>query len=575
MRQTLRPLLVGGLLAAVAQPAWSQPYPVVSQPVVQAIPGQASQPLNAALARLGRNPQDVGALIDAGNAALVLGDVDAAVGFFSRADQIQPNSPRVRAGLAGALVHNGNPYDAIPLFAEAEAAGGMDPQLNSERGLAYDLVGDNATAQKYYRAALVFGGNDEATRRLGLSQAISGDRIGMETTLAPLLYRGDKSAQRVHAFALAIGGRAEEAVGIAYKVMPQDLAAGISPYLRYLPRLTRAQQAAAATFGHFPRASEIGRDDPRALRYAPPEHVATAESTLVPRGEPLGGKGGSPEKEKKPKKDKEPVLAVAPPPRVSPPEFTPRREESEAPTARIVPPTTVARPVPPPLPLPRPAEFAVAKPVVVLPSTTVIAPTPTPTPTPPPPPPPPPTPTSAPLSVPANPVVTSVAANTFDLGQVGKPVAIATPVVPPTAPAAQPVKPPSFAEAFGDIGAPLARPVAASGAVDVRKLAAARAKAEIAARPAHPSRIWVQLGTGRDKSALGFTWRGLIKDSPEVLRGKSPAITEWGRTNRLLTGPFETEAAASAYLNKLKKAEVDAFLWTSPAGQVVDPLGAR
>ena len=558
MRQTLRPLLVGGLLAAVAQPACSQPYPVVSQPVVQAIPGQASQPLNAALARLGRNPQDVGALIDAGNAALVLGDVDAAVGFFSRADQIQPNSPRVRAGLAGALVHNGNPYDAIPLFAEAEAAGGMDPQLNSERGLAYDLVGDNATAQKYYRAALVFGGNDEATRRLGLSQAISGDRIGMETTLAPLLFRGDKSAQRVHAFALAIGGRAEEAVGIAYKVMPQDLAAGISPYLRYLPRLTRAQQAAAATFGHFPRASEIGRDDPRALRYAPPEHVATAESTLVPRGEPLGGKGGSQEKEKKPKKDKEPVLAVAPPPRVSPPEFTPRREESEAPTARIVPPLAVARPVPP-APPPRPAEFAVVKPVVVLPSTTVIAPTPTP----------------APLADPANSAVTSVAANTFDLGQVGKPVAIAKPVVPPTAPSAQPAKPPSFAEAFGDIGAPQAKPVAASGAVDVRKLAAARAKAEIAAKPAHPSRIWVQLGTGRDKTALGFTWRGLIKDSPEVLRGKSPAITEWGRTNRLLTGPFETVAAASAYLNKLKKAEVDAFLWTSPAGQVVDALGAR
>ncbi|MEO7248182.1 MAG: SPOR domain-containing protein, partial [Novosphingobium sp.] len=114
-----------------------------------------------------------------------------------------------------------------------------------------------------------------------------------------------------------------------------------------------------------------------------------------------------------------------------------------------------------------------------------------------------------------------------------------------------------------------------SGAVDLRKLAAARVKAELAAKPAHPSRIWVQLGTGRDKTALGFTWRNLVKDSPEVLRGKSPAITEWGRTNRLLTGPFETEAAASAYLNKLKKAEVDAFVWTSPAGQVVDPLGAR
>ena len=551
MRQILRRLLVGGLLAAGAQPAFAQPYPAVSQPVVQALPGQGSQSLNAALARLGRNPQDVGALIDAGNAALALGDVDAAVGFFSRADQIQPNSPRVRAGLAGALVHNGNPYDAIPLFAEAEAAGGMDPQLSAERGLAYDLVGDNATAQKYYRAALGIAPNDEASRRLALSQAISGDRPGMEATLSPLLLRGDKPAQRIHAFALAISGKSEEAVAIAYQVMPQDLAAGISPYLRYLPRLTRAQQAAAAMFGHFPRAAEIGHDDPRALRYAPPVHVATAETTLIPTGEALGGKGGSKDK---PRKAKDPVLAIATPPRVSPPDLNPRREESEAPTVAAVPPPVVVKPAPPP----RPVVVAVTKPVTALP----------------------PAPTLAKPPVLAQQMPTEVAANSFDLGQVGKPaaatsVAVAIPVTPPPAPIAQPARPPSFADAFGDIGAPQAKPVVSSGAVDVRKLAAARAKAEIAAKPAHPSRIWVQVGTGRDKSALGFTWRGLVKDSPEVLRGKSPAITEWGRTNRLLTGPFESEAAASVYLNKLKKADVDAFLWTSPAGQVVDPLGTR
>ncbi len=563
MRQIMRLFVVGGLLAAGVQPAFAQQAGSISQPVVQALPAQGSQTLNAALARLGRNPQDVGALIDAGNAALVLGDVDAAVGFFSRADQIQPNSPRVRAGLAAALVHNGNPYDAIPLFAEAEAAGGMDPQLGAERGLAYDLVGDNATAQKYYRAVLAVAPNDEATRRLALSLAISGDRIGMENTLAPLLFRGDKSAARIHAFALAIAGRSEEAVSIAYRVMPQDLAAGISPYLRYLPRLTRAQQAAAAMFGHFPRAAEIGHDDPRVLRYAPPEHVATAETTLIPQGEPLGSKGGrgSQEKDKKAKKSKEPVLAVAIPPRVMPPDFNPRREESEAPSGLTALRPVIAKPAPAPavpIPQPRPVVVAVAKPVS-LPPPTIIAPQPAVS-----------VPTSTMAKAPA-----PVTLNTFDLGQVGKPAAVATPVKPPPAPVAQPAKPPSFAEAFGDIGAPQAKPVPSSGAVDVRKLAAARAKAETAAKPAHPSRIWVQLGTGRDKSALGFTWRGLTKDNPEVLRGKSPSITEWGRTNRLLTGPFETEAAASAYLNKLKKAGVDAFLWTSPAGQVVDPISAR
>ncbi|MFX8485436.1 tetratricopeptide repeat protein, partial [Acinetobacter baumannii] len=91
------------------------------------------------------------ALIDAGKAALGMGDVDAAIGFFARADQLSPNNMRVKAGLAGALVRSENPYDAIPLFAEAEKAGALDAALTADRGLAYDLVGDNATAQRHYR----------------------------------------------------------------------------------------------------------------------------------------------------------------------------------------------------------------------------------------------------------------------------------------------------------------------------------------------------------------------------------------------------------------------------------------
>ncbi len=555
MRIILRQSAVAALLANAAVPALAQQLPAVSQPVVQAVPGQDSQVLNAALARLGKDPRDINALIDAGNAALTLGDVGAAVGFFSRADQIQPNSPRVRAGLAGALVHSGNPYDAIPLFAEAEAAGGMDPRLNAERGLAYDLVGDNATAQKYYRAALGIAPSDEATRRLALSQAISGDRNGMDITLAPLISRGDKAAQRIRAFGLAIVGRADDAVGIAYQTMPQDLAAGIAPYLRYMPRLTRAQQASAAMFGHFPRAAEIGHDDPRVQRFAPPVHVATAETALVPAGEPLGAKGARPKDKPKPK----PVeVAVATPPRVAPGELNPRREESDTPSA------LAAREVPALAP----------KPAAAPPKVAVAAPKPEPKPVPP---------AAAPTPTPAS---TAVAVNSFDLGKVAKtePVA-AVPAEPAPAPVAAPppapkpapkAEPPkqaaSFAEAFGDLGAPVAKPVPASGAVDVRKIA--RAKAE-PAKPVNPSRIWVQVGTGRDKAALGYTWRGLVKDNPDVLRGKSPSITEWGRTNRLLTGPFETEAAANAFLKRLTKADVDAFLWTSPAGQVVDPMGGR
>src|SRR5690606_23500199 len=149
---------------------------------------------------------------------------EAAIGFYRRALQVSSKNGRVKAGLAGALVQNGDPYSAIPLFEEAEAAGVEQAALAADRGLAYDLVGDPATAQRYYRVALVGGDNAEVSRRMAISQAISGDRKGMEATLAPLLQQQDKSAWRARAFALAILGKTEESIKITDTILPKTLA---------------------------------------------------------------------------------------------------------------------------------------------------------------------------------------------------------------------------------------------------------------------------------------------------------------------------------------------------------------
>lgn len=552
------------------------PAAAVAQPVVQSVPDGGSRMLNAALARLARDPRDLAALIDAGNAALQMGDVDAAVGFFSRADQLSPNNMRVKAGLAGALVRSENPYDAIPLFTEAERAGAMDAMVLSDRGLAYDLVGDNATAQRYYRQSLAAGPNDETSRRLALSQSIAGDRAGMEATLSPLLQRQDKSAWRTRAFSLAILGRAEDAIAIANQTMPSGLATGIAPYLRYMPRLTPAQQAAAANFGRFPRAAEIGRDDPRVALYAPPKRVASADAGLVPAGEPLGRQRSRRDSRKgeaaaaAPRTP--PVLAssapvAAVPVRSAPPEPVPVRQTAAAPT--LVTAAPQSRPALPP---------TVA---AVQPSAPTPARTPTPTPT--------------PAPQPASPTLAS--ASGFNLSRVSAAQPAAAPAAAarsvsapqPAAAAQAPAAPPTrtglsrtrrVADAFADLSLPSTPSAPAPGAVDIRKIAAAKAKAKAEAakappKPAHPSRVWVQVGTGRDIKALGFTWRGLAKDNPELFRSKDPYLSDWGRTNRLLTGPFATESAAQAFLARLKKNDVDAFLWTSPAGQVVDELDAK
>ncbi|WP_221225970.1 SPOR domain-containing protein [Novosphingobium fluoreni] len=280
--------VAGVALAASAGSAVAQSVPTVSRPVVQRPPSAASQRLSAALARIARDPRDYMALVDAGDAANSLGDPEAAVGFYTRADAISPNNARIKAGTARALVLQGDPIKAIPLFAAAEA-GGAGVDVTSDRGLAYDLVGDPITAQRYYRAALTRNADDETRRRLGVSLAITGDTAGSEVMLMPLLRKQDKPGWRSHAFALAIEGKTKEAVDTVNAILPGPLAQSVTPYLRYMPRLTRAQQAAAANLGKFPRASEIGRDDPAIAAYAASApRMAAADAGLIPRGQQLG-----------------------------------------------------------------------------------------------------------------------------------------------------------------------------------------------------------------------------------------------------------------------------------------------
>ena len=120
----------------------------------------------------------------------------------------------------------------------------------------------------------------------------------------------------------------------------------------------------------------------------------------------------------------------------------------------------------------------------------------------------------------------------------------------------------------------------APGAVDIRKIEPARAPHPAPKAPPppppNPSRVWVELGVGRDTDRLAFDWHKMVKDEPDLFGHHKPFVTGWVRTNRLLTGPFDTTAAADAYAQQLRKAGHDGvFVWTSPAGQVVDPLDAR
>ncbi len=597
-------LLAGGSVPG-AQAKDNQAGSGYSQPVVQALPSREALELKAALSRLGRNPRDISALLDAGDAASALGDYEAASGFYKRARQISPDNPRALVGLAGSMVHDGDPFSAIPLFERAEKAGANRAGIGGDRGLAYDLVGDPLAAQRYYRLALVSAPDDEVSRRLAISLAIAGQTREAEKVLLPLLREQDKAAWRARAFVLAIAGKTKNAIKITKTLLPADLADSIKPYLEYMPRLTAAQQAAAANLGKFPRASEIGRIDPRVAmlkaQATDSQKVATLDGALVPKGASLGSTPAASaagpsaaklavadsERKRVATKTRQSSKKKKKSRRVAPPEPKPSRiagsvaepmlasdarvqtpaeilsgadratNPSAAPRKRSAKPKASASDVS--TPSPRPSEVLSGKPAVAA--------------TPP---------AGATPDVAAAQPGTGGASPGFDLARLPNSTGSAARGAGSDSGRAREA---SFSNVFQDIGAPEKRATPASGAVDILKVKPAKAPPRAAKQgassarakkptpPSHPSRIWVQLGIGQKTSALSGDWRRLSRRLPALFKGRKAYVSKLNRTNRMLAGPFGTRKEANAFVARLREAGVGGpYVWSSPAGQVVDPL---
>ena len=227
-----------------------------------AAPGQAQgsySPYNespaAALARyvrtLASDPTDFQSLIGAGKAALELGDAQAAGGFFARADEVNPRSPLPQAGMGAVAVANGDAQGALPYFQRAQQRGELVASFACDRGLAFDLLGQQAKAQADYRLAISGRDGDEARRRLALSLAISGNRAAALQTLAPLSARGDAGVPRVRAFIFALTGDSNAAMTAINAAMPGSWSR-VAPFVQRLPSLSAGQKAAAVNLGIFP-----------------------------------------------------------------------------------------------------------------------------------------------------------------------------------------------------------------------------------------------------------------------------------------------------------------------------------
>ncbi|HEX2763860.1 MAG TPA: SPOR domain-containing protein [Allosphingosinicella sp.] len=561
-------LLVGGLPATAG---------------AQAIAPAAERPddaLSRNLRLLAQNPNSVTALMGAGRAALDLGDPEAAITFFARAEKQAPRDGRIKMWIGSAMVQLQQPRAALRFFKEASDLGAAEAEVARERGLAYDISGDPRAAQRDYRLVLQGGRDPEVTRRLALSLAISGQREPALQLLEEQLLTGDRAAERARAMVLALTGDVAGADRAVRSSTSDAQASAMHPYLARLRTLSLADRALAVHLGVFSGASggggaahaasdfassvvaatEAGRPDDNRASLARPTPAPVPPASEARR---LPAQATATPIATKPVR----IASATPPPQSAATRAPPHRgtvsSRSDWSWARGDLGGTVRRE---PAPNPKPAD---PKPS----ATGAESPRETPPPASPPP---------VPVEIAASRAAPEIAPPPS--GVISTPadaIGAGAPAVPGESGAA--------ATRLADLAASLAeidekpvrppRPVAGKpGAASVRSTSAAAkpsAPAKKPAVPAEPSRIWVQIAGGADKSALPREFARLKAKAPKAFAARGAWTTPLNATNRLLVGPFPNAQAAQAFVNQLKAASLGGFAWTSAAGQKIEKLPAK
>ena len=489
--------------------------------------------LRDAMRRISFSPSDADALADAGNASLLLGDANAALNFFTRANAIRPNNSRIVSGLAIATVRTENPFEALRLFDDAVRLGASERSIAADRALAFDLLGNFGRAQQDYQLARTVASSDDIIIRQAVSLSLAGQKEPADAMLLPLLQRNSPAAWRARAFMLAARGDLRESNKVAQGFMDAPSAQKMERFFRLMPNLTGAQQAAAIHLGHFPTSQSVGRDSEQVRRVAatvPQPAVGPAQNRLIPSGAPLGTKPTAARDAKSEAK-----------PQSKPDRKTQERTEVQAAVA------TTPRPDP---------VFAKVDLAVTVAGTTPTAQEPVTLASVTPPQPAPAKIIAAPTSVPAS---TASAGFSLDaiVGAIEIPESEQRPSeVPVDLKKLKPVTPKAVADA--------------SKAPKIDPKAAAKAKLEAA----NPARIWVQIATG-EASGLGFDYRKLTKNNPILFKAQKPWTSPWGKTARLLVVPFADAKAAKKWEGDFKKAGGDAFMWKSEIGVPVNALKVK
>jgi tetratricopeptide (TPR) repeat protein len=538
-----RALFVAAAIAVPMIPAAAQyAAPVIS---THADPGAT---LADAMHVLATDPKNLGSLLSAGRASIDLGDMQAAAGFFGRAEEYYPASPAAKIGVGAAMTMIGDAKGGMAYFDKAQALGAPQSQYALDRGLAFDLLGQQSRAQADYRVAMFGPQADEARRRLALSLAISKDIRGAAATLEPLLARRDPAAVRTNAFVLALAGDREGARRTIDAALP-GAGARFEPFFRLLPVLRPDEKAMAVHLGEFPKdaATRVARAEP-----VPSSPVLTisnrAEQVIQPARRPVVTQQAqvTPPKAGKPR----PPVGVA---------DAPRRAVRQA----VVPSTYLAM-IRPSL---DPSRYASTRRKPTPPQSTDVKPAD-----------PEPRPgfvhdELAPVPDSPEPLVPVNSGGTVNRD--GEPIVTAQAdellPPPPSTPKLEIRRPPPprpKVELAKIEPKSKAKPAPARDAPDKKKKEAPKPKEP-------PSPYFVQLASGAHADRMSIEYKRIKARKPALFAGRTAQVTNGKELFRLVIGPFKSREASGEFVNQLAKAGIDGFSYTAPDGMTFEKIATK
>ena len=555
-RGAARALILLAALGATAGPAVAQ-YTVAPSAYD---PGTS---LAGSLRTLSTDPRNFAALIAAGRASLDMGDTQAAAGFYGRAEEASPQSPVPKIGIGAAMTAMGDAKGAMTFFDRASSLGAPQSLLALDRGLAFDLLGQQSKAQSDYRAAMFGGQADEARRRLALSLAISKDIKGATATLEPLLRRRDPGAVRTNAFVMALAGDREGARRTIDAALP-GAGARFEPFFRLLPVLRPDEKAMAVHLGEFPKdaAQRYATAQPiptspvlsignqREIMVTQPNRTVQVQFTPPIKAKVAKVKPPKPAPTQVDDQRRAERQASAPStymamvrPSLDPSRYASKRRKPEAAAAGS--PKKAA----PADPEPRPGFAATDElmPVAEAPEPLV------------------PINSGAVLNADGEPI-RSVEAIPVRVEPISEPILVAQADVPP---------PPRPTPKLEIKRPPAPKPKVELAKLELPKKVKPKPEPEAAKKKPPASPYFVQLASGAHADRMATEFKKIRAKKPTLFSGRSAQVTKGKDLFRLVIGPFKSKDDSGDFVNQLSKAGIDGFTYTAPDGMTFEKIATK